>query len=217
MINKKKIQTDIFKDIQPKQLCKLANTCATFKSLQTETKTAIPSVQKVCYKQKKSPYLTLNTKIEPTMVLEDVTTVQNISMIYPNIGRTVKTALLKADSESRVIVGLNNAIKMLNKQHDGSLFCLMAQPKAGDSATHMNEVLLEAFCYEHDIYVIKVDCATKLSRILGKTIVESCCLIQKPWADKDSENLNKSENILVDFCEAYWDSPTQPIVKLPSV
>ncbi|XP_055916323.1 growth arrest and DNA damage-inducible protein GADD45 alpha [Eupeodes corollae] len=156
------------------------------------------------------------------MVLEE-TTVQNMApavdnnMIYPNIGRTIKTALLKADNESRVIVGLSAATKILAKLPEGSLFCLMAQPKAGDSATHMHEVLLEAFCYENDIYVIKVDCATKLSRILGKTVIESCCLIQKPWADKENENLNKSENILVDFCEAYWDSPSQPVVKLPAV
>lgn len=207
-----------------KPSCKLATICAKFESLKIDqtSKTSNTAIYpKDCYKQKKPQFLTLNTKIATNMVLEESVAPAMMAspenMIYPNIGRTIKTALLKADHESRVIVGLSAATKMLAKQPEGSLFCLMAQPKAGDSATHMHEVLLEAFCYENDIYVIKVDCATKLSRILGKTIIESCCLIQKPWADKDNENLNKSENILVDFCENYWDSPTQPIVKLPTV
>lgn len=140
------------------------------------------------------------------------------AMEYAKIGCTVKNALLKAQTESRVIVGLSAAIKVLSKAPEGSLFCLMAVPQDGDSATHMHEVLLEAFCYENDIYVIKVDCPIKLSRILGKTSIESCCLVQKTWTgDHSEESLNKLESLLVDYCEAYWDSPQKPIVQLPNV
>ncbi|XP_017483889.1 PREDICTED: growth arrest and DNA damage-inducible protein GADD45 alpha [Rhagoletis zephyria] len=139
-------------------------------------------------------------------------------MDYSKIGRTVKSALLKAQAESRVIVGLSAAIQVLSKSPEGSLFCLMAVPQDGDSATHMHEVLLEAFCYENDIYVIKVDCPTKLSRILGKTVVESCCLVQKTWTgEDDEEQLNKQESLMVDYCEAFWDAPQHPIVELPVV
>ncbi|XP_075167086.1 growth arrest and DNA damage-inducible 45 [Haematobia irritans] len=139
-------------------------------------------------------------------------------MDYSKIGRTVKSALMKAQTESRVIVGLSAVIKVLSKATEGSLFCLMAVPQAGDSATHMHEVLLEAFCYENDIYVIKVDCPIKLSRILGKTNVESCCLVQKTWTgDQNEENLNKPESLLVDFCEAHWDATENPIIPLPNV
>lgn len=151
------------------------------------------------------------------------------SMDYSKIGRTVKTALLKAQAESRVIIGLSSAISVLSKAPEGSLFCLMAVPQAGDSATHMHEVLLEAFCYENDIYVIKVDCPLKLSRILGKQTIESCCLIQKTWTgtqqqtaesgsdSEEDEQLNKHETMLVDYCEEYWDSPQHPVVELPNV
>lgn len=134
------------------------------------------------------------------------------------IGRTVKSALLRAQSESRVIVGLSAAINVLSKSPEGSLFCLMAVPKDGDSATHMHEVLLEAFCYENDIYVIKVDDATKLSRILGQESIESCCLVQKTWpGEMNEEQLSKAENQLVDYCEAHWNAPQHPIVQLPAV
>lgn len=145
----------------------------------------------------------------------------DLAMECAPIGRTVKSALVRAQSESRVIVGLSAAINVLSKSPEGSLFCLMAVPKDGDSATHMHEVLLEAFCYENDIYVIKVDDATKLSRILGQETVESCCLVQKTWAgnlqDEEEEQLTKAENQLVDYCEAHWDAPQHPIVQLPAV
>ncbi|EDV35905.1 uncharacterized protein Dana_GF12703 [Drosophila ananassae] len=146
----------------------------------------------------------------------------DLAMECAPIGRTVKSALIRAQSESRVIVGLSAAINVLSKSPEGSLFCLMAVPKDGDSATHMHEVLLEAFCYENDIYVIKVDDATKLSRILGQETVESCCLVQKTWAgnlqdEEEEDKLTKAENQLVDYCEAHWDAPQHPIVQLPAV
>uniref|UniRef100_T1GJS3 Ribosomal protein eL8/eL30/eS12/Gadd45 domain-containing protein n=1 Tax=Megaselia scalaris TaxID=36166 RepID=T1GJS3_MEGSC len=99
------------------------------------------------------------------------------TMDYNTIGRTVRSALMKAQTESRLIIGLGSAIKVLSKAPEGSLFCIMAEPQAGDSATHMHEVLLEAFCYENDIYVIKVDSADKLSRILNMNTLETCCLL----------------------------------------
>lgn len=72
------------------------------------------------------------------------------------VGVTAKRALLMANIEERVVVGLSDAIQALAKTPEEFLFCFMAPPKPGDSATHMHEVLLQAFCFEHDIYIIKV-------------------------------------------------------------
>lgn len=140
------------------------------------------------------------------------------TMKYNTVGRTVRSALMKAQTESRLIVGLGSAIKVLSKAPEGSLFCIMAEPQAGDSATHMHEVLLQAFCYENDIYVIKVDSADKLSRILNMNTLETCCLVQKTWTgDNEDDSCNKLESILVDHCEDCWDLPQQPIIELPVV
>lgn len=140
-------------------------------------------------------------------------------MGYNTIGRTVRSALMKAQTESRLVIGLGSAIKVLSKAPEGSLFCIMAEPQAGDSATHMHEVLLEAFCYENDIYVIKVDSADKLSRILNMNSLETCCLVQKTWTgnSENDSDVNKLESLLVDHCEDCWDLPQQPIIELPVV
>lgn len=132
------------------------------------------------------------------------------------VGLAAKHALLLAKIENRLIMGLSDAISNFAKTPEDFLFCFMAPPKPGDSATHMHEVLLQAFCFEHDIYIIKVDSAEKLSRLLGSSTVQSCALIQKTWSpDHQTEVLSKVEEKLVDYCEEHWESPVKPIIKLP--
>lgn len=72
------------------------------------------------------------------------------------VGKNLRLVLEKAQAESRVVVGLSAAIKHLSVAPEESLFCVLAPPKKGDSATHMHEVLLQAFCFENDIYIIQV-------------------------------------------------------------
>lgn len=142
-----------------------------------------------------------------------------------NIGEVVQQILLEAQKESRVISGLNNASKYLketdNPEH--SLFFFIAPSIAGDSLTHMQEVVLQAFCFESDIYIIKVDSAEKLSFILGSKRSDTCALVQRS-AVKDLGNnvdeldfgtFTKIENLLIDHCEEFWSEPIQPVIKLP--
>lgn len=143
------------------------------------------------------------------------------------IGSTIKCALQRAQQENRVVIGLGSVIQALSEAQEDAVFCIMARPEIGDSATHMHETLLEAFCYENDIYVIKVDSSKKLSRILGSSDMEFCALIQRPWSDDGGTsgqqpatattqtNLTLSEEALIDHCEEFWDSPKQPVIGLP--
>lgn len=132
------------------------------------------------------------------------------------VGVTAKRALLVANIEERVVVGLSDAIQALAKTPEEFLFCFMVPPKPGDSATHMHEVLLQAFCFEHDIYIIKIDSAEKLSRLLGSTTLQSCALVQKTMsADHQHEVLSTVEDQLVDYCEEHWEDPVKPVIKLP--
>lgn len=89
------------------------------------------------------------------MVIEESKT--QLNTILPcNMGSIVKKILHMADDESRVIIGLSAAVKSLSISPNDALFCFIAPPEKGDSATHMLEVLLQAFCFENDIYIIKV-------------------------------------------------------------
>lgn len=129
------------------------------------------------------------------------------------IGHKIRAALWCAQVERRLIIGLNEAVKMLSKTPNESLFCILAPAKAGDTSTHIQEVLLEAYCYENDIYIIKVDAAEKLTRILGTRRCESCVLIQKSVIN--AADITAIEGELIDYCEEIWNEPTETPIALP--
>lgn len=142
---------------------------------------------------------------------------QTLGGMSRTLGKTVRCALNRAQFEKRIVVGLSAAVSNLSKAPDDYLLCVMAAPNAGDSGTHIQEVLLEAFCYENDIYIVKVDDADKLSRILGSSRKEACALVKKSWLNDHMEALSADEEVLVDHCEKYWDAAVQPIVRLPEM
>ncbi|XP_031639125.1 growth arrest and DNA damage-inducible protein GADD45 alpha-like [Contarinia nasturtii] len=129
-----------------------------------------------------------------------------------SIGHKIRAALWCAQVERRLIIGLNEAVKMLSKAPNNSLFCILA-PANGDTSTHIQEVLLEAYCYENDIYIIKVDAAEKLTRILGTRRPESCCLIQKSVIN--AADITAIEGELIDYCEEIWNEPNETPIDLP--
>lgn len=148
------------------------------------------------------------------------------AMAKKPIGEIVQTVLSVSKSAQRITLGFSDAIKLLSNTPEEAQFCFLAEPKRGDSATHMHEVLLQAFCYEHGIYIIKVDSGQKLAHIFGTTY-ETCVLLRKSGngcnenESKDatstatSLNISNEEDILINFCENSWHETDYRIVKLP--
>ncbi|XP_055317920.1 uncharacterized protein LOC129576617 [Sitodiplosis mosellana] len=163
------------------------------------------------------------------------------AMATKPIGEIVQTVLSVAKSAQRITLGFSDAIKLLSNTPEEAQFCFLAEPKFGDSATHMNEVLLQAFCYEHGIYIIKVDSGRKLAHVLGTLNAdETCVLIRKSATDHDNNDdvdnehndmdgneddattttaasSQSEEDILVNFCENTWHNADYCIVKLPEL
>lgn len=78
-----------------------------------------------------------------------------------NIARAVNNVLTQAKKECRLICGLLPAIAYLEKNPEDVLLCFLPETNPGDAATHMQTVLLQAFCYENYIPVIQVRIYTK--------------------------------------------------------
>lgn len=134
------------------------------------------------------------------------------------VGSSARKALLSALEEKRLVVGLPSAIRSLGAEPDQFSFCFLAPLENDESGGHLQEVLLEAFCFEHDIYIIRVDSADKLSRLVQSPVVASCALVRKLPAKmmrRMSSAYRRSVSILVEHCELYWDEPHKPVVKLP--
>lgn len=141
------------------------------------------------------------------------------------ISQCIKTVLMRACVEKRLTVGLLPAIQYLSQSSNAALFCFTAEAPPGDSATHMQEVLLQAFCDENGIYVIKVDSDTKLKKLLGcgtPNLDFSCVLVHYPYTDPFSDSqeidlsiLTEAEKDLMDHCETNWGYTQMPVIKLP--
>lgn len=163
------------------------------------------------------------------------------AMATKPIEEIVQTVLSVAKRAQRITLGFSDAIKLLSSSPEEAQFCFLAEPKRGDSATHMHEVLLQAFCYEHGIYIIKVDSGRKLANASGTLSAdETCVLIRK--TRNNCSKMDRSgdassgtgmatvtaaltstnalcisdEDILVNFCENAWhNTDAYCIVELP--
>lgn len=132
------------------------------------------------------------------------------------IGETVRCALQRAQHENRLIIGLPAVARDLSVSSDDAIFLLLSPPEIGDSGVNLHSKLLEAFCYENDIYIIKVDSSKKLSRILKTSNLECCALIQRSNSiTNQTDQLTSAEETLVDHCEEFWDCQHQPVIRLP--
>lgn len=159
--------------------------------------------------------------VEPySLPIQGVNT-ENIDKMTNGMGSITSKALRNAKQQDRLIVGLSQAIKTLSTDPEDTMFCILAQPKPGDSAAHMQVILLEAFCYENAIYTIQVDDMEKLSNIVGAPKPENCVLMQRyKHETTDSKQPLKLkifdlEEKLSDHCEDYWDAQHKPIIRLP--
>lgn len=72
------------------------------------------------------------------------------------LGRTVRGMLTCAKVERRLICGLLPSIAYLEKFSNDVVLCVLPETRPGDTATHIQIVLLQAFCYENYIPVIQV-------------------------------------------------------------
>lgn len=91
------------------------------------------------------------------------------------LGRAVRGVLTQAKMERRLICGLLPAIAHLEKASDDVLLCVLPETRPGDAATHMQTVLLQAFCYENYIPVVQVNIIFYLKKIFLETdILEMC-------------------------------------------
>lgn len=152
------------------------------------------------------------------MVIKEEIQTNEKTFCDSDIANTLSSALVLAMEQDRLVLGLLDSVKTLAKAPEDSLFCIMAEPEIGDTATHMHEVLLEAYCYENGIYIIKVDSSSKLCRIIGTSQMQSCVLVQKSTIANDTDETEQHsdyEDLLIDHCEANWDVPVQPIIQLP--
>ena len=101
-----------------------------------------------------------------------------------NIGMALKTVLQKAKEEDRLVCGVYECAQTLqNIPEDVALCLLLEVADTEDVAAHIQHKLVEAFCWENDIEVVKVDSFKTVAKVLTNEKTEAkndvgCILIQ---------------------------------------
>ncbi|KAF1674525.1 Growth arrest and DNA damage-inducible protein GADD45 gamma, partial [Pygoscelis papua] len=114
--------------------------------------------------------------------------------------------LLSAQRRSCLTAGVDESAKLMNVDSDNVAFCVLAtdEEDEGDIALQIHFTLIQAFCCDNDIDIVRVNDVPKLTAIVGPSEESGeprdlhCILVTNPnkdgWKDPDLEKLNY-------FCE----------------
>ncbi|XP_049460217.1 growth arrest and DNA damage-inducible protein GADD45 gamma-like [Epinephelus fuscoguttatus] len=119
-------------------------------------------------------------------------------------GKSLKEALLCAQGEDRLTVGVYESAKIMTDDPDSVSFCVLAMDEEFecDIALQIHFTLIQSFCFDNDISIVRVSNMQRLAEIVGDKAEQledaHCVLITNPadgsWEDPALEKLHL-------FCE----------------
>ncbi|XP_067124629.1 growth arrest and DNA damage-inducible protein GADD45 beta [Centruroides vittatus] len=152
------------------------------------------------------------------MVLKNIEDTRKMNSF--NSAHLLRELLVEARSEGRVACGVYHAAQIMEKCPSSIMLCILPQNHMDDAETHIHSVLIEAFCFDNNIRLLKVDSEEKLSEILNiprnssgryRQLDYRCVLIKHP-----KELCSKTvESFIQYYKENYSDAYPQPILELP--
>ncbi|KAJ4925983.1 hypothetical protein JOQ06_008168 [Pogonophryne albipinna] len=106
-------------------------------------------------------------------------------------GKSLKEALLCAQAEERLTVGVYESAKIMTDDPDSVSFCVLATDHEFDIALQIHFTLIQSFCFDNDISIVRVSDMQRLAEIVGDKAEQledaHCVLITNPaeesWED----------------------------------
>lgn len=127
-----------------------------------------------------------------------------------NTGRMLKDVLVQAQAEGRTTFGIYECAQLLNTAPDDVTLCILPVGDNGDVTVHIHHTLMEAYCLENDIKLLKVDSLEKLEGVFPvnensntDAVDCSCILVKAP------EKTDHVYNDLMDVVDG-------PVVEMPA-
>ncbi|XP_018422804.1 PREDICTED: growth arrest and DNA damage-inducible protein GADD45 alpha [Nanorana parkeri] len=123
------------------------------------------------------------------MTLEELTGEQSRGKM-DSVGTALEEVLDKAKLQRTITIGVYEAAKLLNVDPDNVVLCLLATDETEDQdvALQIHFTLIQAFCCENDINILRVNNMSRLAEILGGSDKPGepadlhCILINNPHA-----------------------------------
>ncbi|KAL6469907.1 hypothetical protein MHYP_G00210260 [Metynnis hypsauchen] len=115
-------------------------------------------------------------------------------------GSCLVEAMMCARDEGRLTAGVYECAKIMNDDPDSVAFCVLAMDEEFecDIALQIHFTLIQAFCFDNDISIVRVSDAQRLAELLGDKAGQledaHCVLITNPtegsWEDPALEKLH---------------------------
>ncbi|CAL8249249.1 unnamed protein product [Merluccius merluccius] len=143
------------------------------------------------------------------MTLEEVrgqeTTMDTVDRVQ-SAGASLEDLLVAARQQDYLTVGVYESAKIMNVDPDSVAFCVLATDEEyeGDIALQIHFTLIQAFCFDYDINVVRVHDTERLAELVGVAADGDaprdahCILVTSPsanpWKDPSLDKLGL-------FCE----------------
>lgn len=127
-----------------------------------------------------------------------------------NLTDILEKVLMRAREDNRITSGVFDCANKLEQEPESVMLCLLPGGTSDDISVSIQHKLIEAYCWENDINVIKVDCTDKFNELVNgkatdqKTVKKSpvtspsydctCVLVEFPLKGK----VNTHETRLLD-------------------
>ncbi|RVE61055.1 hypothetical protein OJAV_G00167090 [Oryzias javanicus] len=140
-----------------------------------------------------------------------------------SVAKALEEVLTSALPQGAITVGVYEAAKSLNVDPDNVVLCVLAtdEDEVKDVALQIHFTLIQAFCCENDINILRVNSTRRLAQILagggkqsgGEPLDLHCVLVSSPhstsWKDPALSKLSR-------FCrESRGMDQWVPIINLP--
>ncbi|XP_066567484.1 growth arrest and DNA damage-inducible protein GADD45 gamma [Amia ocellicauda] len=120
-------------------------------------------------------------------------------------GKALEELLLSAKKQDNLTVGVYESAKVMNVDPDSVAFCVLATDEEYecDIALQIHFTLIQAFCFDNDINIVRVNDTQRLAELVGSDEAGEpkdthCILVTNPsadaWKDPSLEKLSL-------FCE----------------
>ncbi|KAJ8414012.1 hypothetical protein AAFF_G00066100 [Aldrovandia affinis] len=137
------------------------------------------------------------------MTFEEVL-IQESAVRAQSTGKALEEVLVSAKNNECLTIGVYESAKVMNVDPDSVSFCVLATDEEyeRDVALQIHFTLIQAFCFDNDISIVRVNDMQRLVEILGDKAGDledaHCVLITNPtedsWKDPALEKLHL-------FCE----------------
>lgn len=104
------------------------------------------------------------------MTLEELVASDNAAQRMQAVTAAVEQLLVAAQRQDRLTVGVYEAAKLMNVDPDSVVLCLLAidEEEEDDIALQIHFTLIQSFCCDNDIDIVRVSGMQRLAQLLGE-------------------------------------------------